>query len=154
MNPGPILIIRNTFPTLARVFLFPFIIKSKNTKKNTFCNYIKNTKTHLFIALVYFLLFSFYYFVLLAIIIPKSCAWQPVGGVGDARQGVCFAACLTRMKRAFLTDPESSILTPSHPCGEIFSCYNTLHLESQRSGTLLSIITVASPIIYINNNIL
>jgi hypothetical protein len=32
MNPGPILIMINTFPTLTRVLLFSSLIKSENTK--------------------------------------------------------------------------------------------------------------------------
>jgi hypothetical protein len=70
----------------------------------------------------------------------KPCAWQPLGRVEEARQEVCFAGCLMRMKIAFWLFLESSIFTLSHPCGENYSCYNTLHLESQRSGTLLSVI--------------
>jgi hypothetical protein len=48
MNPGPILIIRNTFPMLARVFKNSSLIKSENTTTYLlFCNHIKNPKTPL-----------------------------------------------------------------------------------------------------------
>jgi hypothetical protein len=48
MNPGLILIIRNTFPTIPRAILFLVLIKSENTKNSfTFCNYTENPKTTL-----------------------------------------------------------------------------------------------------------
>jgi hypothetical protein len=48
MNPGPILIIRNTFPALARVFKSSSLIKFENTKIYLLsCNHIKNSKTPL-----------------------------------------------------------------------------------------------------------
>jgi hypothetical protein len=76
----------------------------------------KEPKKSLFTSLVYFLLFTFHYFILFALLIPKPCAWQPLDGVGDARQGDCFVGCLMRTKRDFLTVsqefdiyPESSL---------------------------------------------
>jgi hypothetical protein len=69
MNPGPILIIRNTFPTIAHVFENSSVIKSENTKKNIYyLAIISKTPKHLYL---------------------------------------------------------------SYPRGENYSCYNTLHLESQ-----------------------
>jgi hypothetical protein len=73
MNPGPILIIRNTFPTLARVFLISSLIKSKNTKHIYFLAIISKTPLPYcisrIIALVYFIAsYLFYcicYFILL-----------------------------------------------------------------------------------------
>jgi hypothetical protein len=76
MNPGPILIIINTFHTLFLALLFSSLTKSKNTKTYLLsCNHIKNPKTPLsyfishIIALVYFIaLYLFYcicYFILL-----------------------------------------------------------------------------------------
>jgi hypothetical protein len=48
MNPSPILIIRNTFPTLILEFQFSLLIKSENTKTYLLsCNHIKNPKTPL-----------------------------------------------------------------------------------------------------------
>jgi hypothetical protein len=74
MNPGPILIIRNTFPTLPYVFLFLVIINSENTKNIfTFCNYTENPIVFLLydsslvlLSVIYFLLF---YFILLDLLI-------------------------------------------------------------------------------------
>jgi hypothetical protein len=42
--------------------------------------------------------------------------------------------------RDFLTIPQEFDINPEFPHGEIYSCYNTLRLESQRVGTLLSVI--------------
>jgi hypothetical protein len=52
MNPDPILIIRNTFPTLARVFLISFLIKSENTKIYLLsCNH-KKIKKHIYLIVL------------------------------------------------------------------------------------------------------
>jgi hypothetical protein len=86
MSHGPILIIRNVFPTLARVFLFLVIIKSEIPKTLIpFATILKTQKYIYFTVLVYFLLFNFYYFILLDILISKPYALQPFGGVGDTR---------------------------------------------------------------------
>jgi hypothetical protein len=53
MNPGPILTIRNTFPTLPHDFLFSVIIKSENTKNILpFATTLKTQKYLIFTALV------------------------------------------------------------------------------------------------------
>jgi hypothetical protein len=53
MNPDPILIRRNTFPTLPRVLLFSASIKSENTKTYSLSYNHMKTQKHLYlIALV------------------------------------------------------------------------------------------------------
>jgi hypothetical protein len=53
MNPGPILIIRNTLPMLALVLLILALIKSQNTKTYLLsCIYNQTPKKLYFIALV------------------------------------------------------------------------------------------------------
>jgi hypothetical protein len=89
----------------------------------------------LYCIVIYFIAFVIYFYLHLT-----PCAWQPLSGVGYARQGDCFAGCLTRTNRASMTVPREFDINPESPLWEKFSCYNTLHLESQRSGTLLSVI--------------
>jgi hypothetical protein len=142
MNSGPILIIRITFPTLACVLLFLVIIKSENIKISFICwNHIENTKTPFIYSISLFYVFNFYYFLLLVVLIPIPYVWQPLGGVGDARQGVCFAGCLTRTNRPFSTAPLEFDIYSESSLWENYSCYNSMHFESQRSGTLLSVIS-------------
>jgi hypothetical protein len=50
----------------------------------------------------------------------------PLGEVGNTRQGSCFAGCMKKNDKRFY---DSSLM------GKIYSCYNTLHLESRRVGT-------------------
>jgi hypothetical protein len=52
MNPGPILIITNTFPTLACVFLISSLIKSQNTKHIYFLAIISKTQKHLYLIIL------------------------------------------------------------------------------------------------------
>jgi hypothetical protein len=126
---------------LPRVFLFSVIIKSENTKNIlTFCNYTKNLKILYSISLVlpsviYFLLFYFIsctYFETFCLI-TTWWSW------GHKRRNL-FCRWRERRELSQLFS-ESSILTLSHPCEKNYSCYNTLHLESQQSGTLLSVIS-------------
>ena len=71
MNPGPFLIIRNTFYLLILAFTFSALIKSENTKNIfTSCNYNQNPKTLYLLALVYIIalvyLFAFYLFIVIS----------------------------------------------------------------------------------------
>jgi hypothetical protein len=47
----------------------------------------------IFILLHYYFIFTYIQYLVL----------EPLGGVGDIRQGDCFAGCLMRTKRAFST---------------------------------------------------
>jgi hypothetical protein len=51
-----------------------------------------------FIALLFILLY-----IISILLTFTSYAWQPLGGVGDTRQGNYFVGCLRRTMRAFLT---------------------------------------------------
>jgi hypothetical protein len=65
MNPGPVLIIRKTFPTLLLAFLFLTLMKSENTKITfTFCSYTQNTKAALLYRISFSLLYIIYFFLL------------------------------------------------------------------------------------------
>jgi hypothetical protein len=89
MNPGPIFIIRNTFPTLLFALLFSALNYSENTKTYLLsCIHFQNPKTcfphHIyFIALLFILLH-----IIFIILIFTPYAWQPLGGVGDTRQEI------------------------------------------------------------------
>jgi hypothetical protein len=48
MNPGPILIIRNTFPTLLLAFLFSALINSENKKHIYFLAFTYKTQKYLY----------------------------------------------------------------------------------------------------------
>jgi hypothetical protein len=52
MNPSKILIMRNTFPTLARVFLISSLIKSENTKTYYFLTIVSKTPKHLYLIVL------------------------------------------------------------------------------------------------------
>ena len=73
MNPGPFLIIRNTFPTLLSSLLLAAIIKSENTKTLLYLAFIiKTQKYHLslfpqslhiyFTTIAYLLLFAYLFY--------------------------------------------------------------------------------------------
>jgi hypothetical protein len=102
MNPGPILIIRNTFPTILFTLLFSASFYSENTK-NIFTFLHTHTKpkstfpaSYLLYCIVIYLLHLI--FILLTF---TPCAWQPLGGVGDTRQGNCFVGCLKKNDESF-----------------------------------------------------
>jgi hypothetical protein len=61
---------------LPRIFILLVLIKSENTKNTfTFYNYTENPKKiYTALVLVYFLLFTFCYFILLDVLILKPCA--------------------------------------------------------------------------------
>jgi hypothetical protein len=138
-EPRSNLIITNTFPLLLFTSLILALIKYGN-HKNTFpfAITLKTQKQLYFTALVYFLSLVFFssYFILFVVLISKTCAWQPLGGVGDTRQGTYFAGCLTRIERDFLTVSWEFDNNPKSSLWGRFSCYNTLHLESHQMGTL------------------
>jgi hypothetical protein len=104
MNPGPILTIRNTFPTHLHTLLFSAPFYSENTKTYLLsCTHNQNPKTPLphhiyFIALLFTLLHLLSNLILLTF---TPCAGQPLGGVGDTRRGDCFAGCLKKDERSF-----------------------------------------------------
>jgi hypothetical protein len=59
--------------------------------------------------------------------------WQPPQSVGDTKLFVHCCICLKSKEKELTSGfPDSSIITPSHPCGENFSCCVTFCLESQR----------------------
>jgi hypothetical protein len=138
MNPGPILIIRNTFRTHLDELLFSASFKSENTNTHLLsCIHLQNPKIplphHIYFIALLFTLFALSYFILF---IFTSCTWQPLGGVGDTRQWSWFAGCLKTNNESFLgCSPRVRYETPSSLVGKIYSWYNTLHLEYRRVGT-------------------
>jgi hypothetical protein len=122
-------------------FLFSVIIKSENRKISfTFLQSYKNTKTPLFTLLVYFLqlqsVILFYQLYLFQNLVLDNHSME----LGMQDKEFVLQVASRERRELFRMFPESSIFTPSHPCGKNYSCYNTLHLKSQRSGTLLSVI--------------
>jgi hypothetical protein len=101
-NPGPILIIRNTFPQFYSHFYFQhhFIPKIQKTYLLS-CMHIQNPKIpfshHIyFIALLFTLLHHI--FILFTF---TPCAWQTLGGVGGTRQVNYFIGCLNKNDERF-----------------------------------------------------
>jgi hypothetical protein len=86
------------------------------------------------------MLFNCCYFILFIVLILKSCAWQPLGGGWDTRQGTCFAGCLTRTKRAILTFSHEFDIKPRVTFVGKILLLHTLHLEPDELAHLLSVI--------------
>jgi hypothetical protein len=135
MNLGLILIIKTPFQCLHVSFKFHLQLNPKNKKYLLSCNHIENLKTPLpycisyIIVLVYFiglLFILFYCIVILFYLHSTPCAWQPLGGVGDARQVECFAGRLTRTKRDFLTIPQEFDINPELSLWGKFTLATTL----------------------------
>jgi hypothetical protein len=92
-------------PKIPKILLFSAILY-KTQKQLSFTTLVY------FLVLVYFLLFMFCYLFCVAVLIPKPCAWQPLGGVRDTRQRRCFAGCLTTTIGAFSTVPYEFNIKP------------------------------------------
>jgi hypothetical protein len=117
-------------------FLFSIIILSKNIKIYlNFCNHIKNTRTSLFIALVYFMHLLFVNLFYLLYLFRNLVLDNHSVELGTQDKEFVLQVAWQEWKEIFRLFPKSSIFTLSHPCEEIYSCNNTLHLESQL-GTL------------------
>ena len=116
MNPGPILIIRNNFPTTIIHFLFSAIYKFENTKILLLLAFtIHNPKTlsiiaiiilayhhcifisclHIYFLFAYLLLVCIHYYLYIVI---TPCAWQPLGEVEDQNTYTLF--CVTKRRIA------------------------------------------------------
>jgi hypothetical protein len=139
MSPGPIYIIRNTFPTLLYALLFSALNYSEN-KKNIFTSLDtqlkpKNiiTASYLFYCInIYFtvlhIIFTFIYIHTLCLITTRQ-SW------GHKNEELFCRLLEEERQELFLLFSENSILPRVSLVGKIYSCYNTLHLESQ-VGTL------------------
>jgi hypothetical protein len=122
MNPGPILIIRNTFPTHLHALLFSASFKSENTKIHLLsCINLQNPKipfTHhiYFIAslYIYFICIIIFYFTYIYTLYLKTTQWS----WGHKTRNL-FCRLLEEERRELsLFFPESSILNPDFPRGE------------------------------------
>jgi hypothetical protein len=126
-EPGPILIIRNTFPTLARVRLFSALIKSENTKTYLLsCNNIKNPKTPLTLlhqshnsfslhyCIVFILMHLLFYFTYIKHLVLDIHSVE----LGTQEKEIVLQVAWRERRELFWLFPESSISTPSYPHGE------------------------------------
>jgi hypothetical protein len=137
MNPGPILIIRNTFPTLARFFKNSSLIKSEIQKHiYFFCNHLKNPKTRLpyffsfIIALVIYcitciLLHLLFYFTYIQHLVIHNHSVE----LGIQDKEIVLHFCLTKIKRASSTIPQEFDINP-----ELSSWGNLLLLQHSALG--------------------
>ena len=105
-EPGPFLIIRNTFPTLLSPLLFAAIIKSENTKTLLHLAFIiknpKNIIYHYYHHPCIFILPSLHIYYCLHIyfiIILTPCAWQPLGEVEGTKQFILLQVLKRRIRR-------------------------------------------------------
>jgi hypothetical protein len=119
MNPGPILIIRNTFPTYLHALLFSVLFKSENTKthyllaynykpKNTFHAYL------LYCIVIYFTFIIIFYFTYIYTLCLTTTRW--IWG-HKTRKLFCRLLEEERWELSQLF-PESLILNPKFPRGK------------------------------------
>ena len=107
MNPGPFLIIRNTFPTTFKHLLHSAILKAESTKTLLLIPYTyKNpqkyhsssllSSLHIYLPPLHiYLLFCIHYYLN---IILTPCAWQPLGEIEGTKQSTLFAGNLEKDK--------------------------------------------------------
>ena len=142
MNPGPFLIIRNTFPTLLSPLLFAAIFNSENTKTLSHLAFIiKNQKYHLplfppslhiyFTIIAYLLLFAYLFYYHSHTLCLTTTWW------GWGQKTIYFVAGSQEKDKEItpeiLVPWEFDIKPSSHPSwGKLSSTTTyTLHLESQ-----------------------
>jgi hypothetical protein len=127
---------------LSNTFICTFIFSTKLFRKckNIFTSLHTQLKPKNIITASYLLYCILIYFTVLRIILLlltfTPCAWEPLSGVGDTRTRNCFTGCWKKNDMSYFDcsprvryQPQVSLL------GKIYSCYDTLHLESQL-GTL------------------
>ena len=144
MNPGPILIIRNTFPTLLSSLLFSAIYYSENTKilsipaithknpKTTLLSYI-SSRLHLetlftfsfALCLIYLVIYYLHYYLFtfsycVTLLIRNLVLDNHLVDLGTQDKVPCFTDCLTRRGRitSEASFPRVRFKLSSHPCGE------------------------------------
>jgi hypothetical protein len=123
MNPGPNLIIRNTFPTHLQVLLFSASFKSENTKTYLLsCIHLKNPKTphthHIYFILLHcYLLYlhHLFYFTYIYTLCLTTTRWS-----WGHKTSKLFCRLLEEERQELLRlFHESSILNPEFPRGEM-----------------------------------
>jgi hypothetical protein len=132
MNPGPILIIRNTFLTLLFALLFSALNYSENIKHIYFLAFTYKTQKHLYrvilvhVSLVYLARIIFILLHLLFILlhihiyfpyIHTLCLTTTQWGWRHKTRKL-FVGCLTRTKRAFSTVLREFDINPEFPRGK------------------------------------
>jgi hypothetical protein len=131
-----ILITRNTFPTLCMcLFIFSYFLKWKN--KNIF-HFLQSYQKHknIFIYSISLLsTFTFCYFIYLLYLFQNLVLDNHLVELGTQDKEFVLHVASRERREFFQLFPWSSIFTPSHSCGKNYSCYNTLHLESQQEVT-------------------
>jgi hypothetical protein len=137
MNLGPILIMRNTKPTLlstSRISALSYFEYPKILLR--FANPIRNPKRpslYCFTFISYYRLLYFYIFTILFILLTRNLVIDnQTVELGTQGNLFCFVDFLKRRRGVIICQfPESSIFTLESPLWGKYACYNTLHLESQ-----------------------
>jgi hypothetical protein len=98
-----------------------FLAHTTKTQKHHYRNIIILLHCYLLYRIAYHILFLLTF---------TPCAWQPLGGVGDTRQGDFFASCFKKDEHSFFTVPREFDIKPRVLSWGKFTLATTLYTWS------------------------